>query len=53
MLYARTQTLATVLNYPTRCTRTHRYILELEKAGFEIESVENIGSHYSLTLNQW
>jgi len=26
---------------------------ELEKAGFEIHSVENIGIHYSLTINKW
>ena len=29
------------------------YINELEQAGFEIEEVENIGIHYSLTLNDW
>lgn len=26
---------------------------ELEKAGFEIHSVENIGVHYSYTINKW
>ncbi len=25
----------------------------LEKAGFEIHSVENIGIHYSLTIERW
>jgi cyclopropane fatty-acyl-phospholipid synthase-like methyltransferase len=26
---------------------------QLEKAGFEIHSVENVGIHYSLTINRW
>jgi cyclopropane fatty-acyl-phospholipid synthase-like methyltransferase len=34
-------------------TPLYWYIEELEQAGFEVESVENIGPHYSLTLNQW
>lgn len=34
-------------------TPLHWYIEQVEKAGFEVESVENIGVHYSLTLNQW
>ena len=29
------------------------YILQLEQAGLEVESVENVGIHYSLTLNEW
>jgi len=29
------------------------YINELEQAGFEVEEVENIGIHYSLTINDW
>jgi cyclopropane fatty-acyl-phospholipid synthase-like methyltransferase len=34
-------------------TPLYWYIEQLEQAGFEVESVENIGPHYSLTLNQW
>jgi cyclopropane fatty-acyl-phospholipid synthase-like methyltransferase len=37
----------------TASTPLHWYISQLELAGFEVESVENIGVHYSLTLNQW
>ena len=37
----------------TASTPLFWYICELEKAGFEVESVENLGPHYSLTLNQW
>lgn len=29
------------------------YILQLEKAGFEVRSVETIGKHYSHTLHRW
>ena len=29
------------------------YILQLEQAGLEVESIENVGIHYSLTLNEW
>jgi len=28
-------------------------VTELEKAGFEIHSIENIGVHYSITINKW
>lgn len=34
-------------------TPSNWYILQLEQAGFEVESIENIGIHYSLTLNDW
>lgn len=37
----------------TASTPLYWYIQEMEKAGFEVESVENLGPHYSLTLNQW
>mmetsp|Transcript_16385 Transcript_16385/g.44182 ORF Transcript_16385/g.44182 Transcript_16385/m.44182 type:complete len:298 (-) Transcript_16385:473-1366(-) len=29
------------------------YVLELEKAGFEVQSVETIGRHYSHTMRTW
>jgi cyclopropane fatty-acyl-phospholipid synthase-like methyltransferase len=29
------------------------YILQLEQAGLEVESIENVGIHYSLTLHEW
>jgi len=29
------------------------YILQLEQAGLEVENIENVGIHYSLTLNEW
>ena len=29
------------------------YVLQLEQAGLEVESVENVGIHYSLTLHEW
>ena len=29
------------------------YVKELEQAGMEVESIENVGIHYSLTLNEW
>lgn len=29
------------------------YINELEQAGLEVESIENVGINYSLTLNEW
>jgi len=29
------------------------YVLQLEKAGFEVRSVETIGRHYSHTLHRW
>ncbi|GMI41054.1 hypothetical protein TrCOL_g12418 [Triparma columacea] len=29
------------------------YVNELEQAGMEIESIENVGIHYSLTLHEW
>ena len=28
-------------------------VKNLEKAGFEIHSVENIGIHYSITIDRW
>lgn len=34
-------------------TPLHWYVRQLEKAGFEVRSVETIGRHYSHTLNRW
>ena len=34
-------------------TPLHFYIQQCELAGFEVEAVENIGGHYSLTIHKW
>jgi cyclopropane fatty-acyl-phospholipid synthase-like methyltransferase len=34
-------------------TPCHWYVRQLEKAGFEVRSVETIGRHYSHTLHKW